>query len=179
LSHWAGADTRFTPFRGDGWQILLAAPELSLDAVIMLTAHLRALAPGVATRLALGFGDIDRLPPGDLSRATGAAFVLAGDALDTMPRHRRIALAGGPALLDRHEAVFHLVHFIATRWSAEQAQAIILALAPDHGPTQEDIAQPLGISRQAVQLRLKGAGWDALAPALDQVRRGDWDRPTP
>jgi hypothetical protein len=40
-----------------------------------------------------------------------------------------------------------------------------LALHPQP-PTQDRIAQSLGITRQAVQIRLKGAGLHALRPAL-------------
>jgi hypothetical protein len=177
---WAGSDTHFTRFRGDGWQLYLAAPELSLAAVLSLVATLRARRAGVdarlETRIAVGFGGINQL--GDrrkgLADASGEAFTRSGRALDKMPRHRRIALAGPGVVRGWHEALFDLAVWIAGRWTPEQAEAVSLALEPRERRTQADIAEMLGVTRQAVQARLSGAGWDALAGAVSAVREHGW-----
>lgn len=73
---WTGHDTHFSRFRGDGWQLYLDAPGLSLAAVISLVATLRARRTGLETRIAVGFGTINQL--GDrrkgLADASGEAF---------------------------------------------------------------------------------------------------------
>ncbi|WP_149586798.1 hypothetical protein [Tabrizicola flagellatus] len=174
IGNWAGEDPRFTRFRGDGWQFYLAVPQLSLHATLLLMASLRGAGPGAETRIAIGFGSIDRLGTSDLSAAAGEAFELAGTALDTMPGHRRVALENRKVLRDWHHAVFDLSAWVASRWSPEQATAIALALDPTRQRTQSEIARQLGITRQAVQLRLSGAGWDALQASLEAVLREDW-----
>jgi hypothetical protein len=177
---WAGRDTHFTRFRGDGWQLYLEAPGLSLAAVLSLVATLRARRVGpdarLETRIAVGFGAINQLGERSkgLADASGEAFTLSGRALDEMPRHRRIALAGPGVVRGWHEALFELAVWVAGRWTPEQAEAVTLALDPRERRTQADIAGMLGVTRQAVQARLSGAGWDALAGAVSAVAVHDW-----
>lgn len=168
IGGWIGHDTRFTRFRGDGWQIYLDQPSLALRAALVLTAHLRATDTGLATRIAIALGPHDGLGRAGLSGASGPAFETSGRALDQMKRSDEIAFAVArlpQASLRWQQAVIALAHWHATRWSREQAEAMVLALAP-HTPRQDDIAQTLGITRQAVQGRLKSAGMRALQPAL-------------
>lgn len=176
---WTGHDTHFTRFRGDGWQLYLDTPDLSLAAVLLLVATLRARRTGLDTRVAVGFGAIDGLGESrkGLSDASGEAFTLSGRALDEMPRHRRIALAGPGVVRRWHEVVFDMAHWIAGRWTPEQAEAVSLALDPRERRTQADMAGILGVTRQAVQARLSGAGWDAVVGAVTAVREHDWGAP--
>ena len=170
ISHWQadGADTRFTRFRGDGWQILLTDPTLALRAAVTLMARLRASETGLDTRLAIGIGQIDRLGSNDLSDAAGAAFVFSGRALDAMKRADRMAIMGlEPIRL--HRSLLDLIDERLTRWTPEQAEAAARYLHPD-SPTLNDIGADLGISPQAVSYRLTGAG----APRLRHVLH-DWE----
>ncbi len=176
LDAWTGADTHFSRFRGDGWQLYLASPAPSLAAVLLLVASLRTRRTGLETRIALGFGPIQKLGRRrkGLADAAGQAFTLSGRALDAMPRHRRIALAGPGVVLPWHRALFELAAWNAGRWTPEQAEAVALALDPRARRTQAEIAGVLGVTRQAVQSRLSGAGWDALSGAVEAVRTHDW-----
>ncbi|TVP48682.1 MAG: hypothetical protein EA350_02970 [Gemmatimonadales bacterium] len=176
---WTGRDTHFTRFRGDGWQLYLDTPDLSLAAVLLLVATLRARRTELETRIAVGFGTINKLGEtgNGLADASGEAFTLSGRALDEMPRHRRIALAGPGVVQGWHDALFDLVLWIAGRWTPEQAEAVSLALDPRERRTQAEIAGMLGVTRQAVQARLSGAGWDALAGAVAAVAAHDWGDP--
>jgi hypothetical protein len=174
VAEWVGEPVRFTRFRGDGWQMYLGFPGATLHATLLLLARLRAANLGMETRMAIGFGTVERLGSADLSDAAGEAFAAAGNALDEMARQQRVALANPTIVQDWHHAVFDLAAWIAGRWSAEQAEAFALALPPNRQPTQAEIADRLGITRQAVQLRLKGAGWDAFSSPLDAVLRHDW-----
>ena len=56
ISAWTGADTRFTRYRGDGWQMHVALPGLALRAALTAFARLRAADAGLATRAAIGIG---------------------------------------------------------------------------------------------------------------------------
>ena len=167
LSGWIGTDTRFTRFRGDGWQLYLANPKLVLRATIFLIAFLRAADTGLATRLSIATGPYETLGATGLAAASGKAFMLSGRNLDQMGksyRHMVFASPQGP-LHFFQSAVMDLVFRQASLWTREQAEAAALALTPNP-PTQEHLAQRLGITRQAVQARLKGAGFAALSPAL-------------
>lgn len=176
LQAWTGHDTHFSRFRGDGWQLYLASPAPSLAAVLLLMASLRTRRTGLETRIALGIGPIERLGRArkGLADAAGEAFTLSGRALDAMPRHRRIALAGPGVVLPWHVALFELATWTAGRWTPEQAEAVALALGPQARRTQAEIAEVLGVTRQAVQSRLSGAGWDALSRSVEAVQSHDW-----
>lgn len=175
LGRWAGQDSRFTRFRGDGWQLSLAAPGLALRAALYLSARLAA-ASALPSRIAIGIGPLAHPGTRDLSDARGAAFEQSGRALDAMPRNRHLALAG--AVTDWQSALVTLADWHISRWSAEQAEACALALAPD-APSQTALAERLGITRQAVAARLSGAGLAAWDPALRAFESHPFGRLTP
>ena len=157
ISAWlGGADTRFTRFRGDGWQICLAEPEYGLRAALFIAATLRADDARMETRLSIALGPADSLGSGDLSDASGEAFQLSGRQLDAMPRTGRIALTG-LGIGDRDRIIARQMFERTTRWTQPQAEAMTLYLHPDN-PTLNDIAERLGITPQAVNYRLGGGG---------------------
>lgn len=163
LTGWGLPGTRFTRYRGDGWQVYIGTSGLVLRAALFLAACLRAAETGQRSRIAGGVGSVERLDH-DLARAQGEAFVRAGRALDEMPRTRWLVIDGVPPA-PWCDAVTELADWIAARWSREQAEAVAMALDPA-GPSQAEIAERLQISRQAVQARLSGAGFQALKGAL-------------
>jgi hypothetical protein len=168
ISAWTGADTRFTRFRGDGWQMHVALPGLALRAALAAVARLRAADAGLATRAAIGIGRIESLGSASLADAHGPAFELSGHALDRMPRTRRLSI-DGDGVTALHRIVVDLLDERSARWTREQAEAMALHLTPDN-PTLTDIAPRLGISPQAVNYRLAGAGGTAIRHALR-----DWE----
>lgn len=164
-----GSDLKFTRYRGDGWQVLVAPASLLFEAALFLIARLRAAAPDIRTRLAIAVGDVaDAGDDGSLARASGSAFTRSGRALDEMPARRKIALAGLDAPFA--PAVIDLCEFVTDGWTQSQAEAVALSLDPAR-PTQERVAGTLGISRQAVQLRLSGAGFSHFAAAREAFGR--------
>lgn len=168
-------ESHFTRFRGDGWQLVTLRPEMALRLALAMMARLAA-DDGPLTRVAIGIGTIEDLAGGALGAASGTAFLRSGQGLDGMTNRRRLVLSGAPAdsagLLD---GLLHLAEFVAEGWSSPQAEAVGLALAPGW-EVQADLAARLGVSRQAMQARLKGAGWPPLATALAGFEAHDWSR---
>ena len=68
-------DTRFTRFRGDGWQIYLHNAGNCLWACLLIAARLKASRIGLSTRISVGIGPVWHLPDRDLSAASGLAFM--------------------------------------------------------------------------------------------------------
>jgi hypothetical protein len=168
-------DTRFTRFRGDGWQIILAHPGLILRACLILFADLKAAGIGMETRISAGIGPADHLGTTNLADATGPAFFISGNHLDVMPKNRRLFIAGGrQADQTWQTAIFDLVEWQSRTWTQAQAQAVAMALRQDW-KTHQDIAARLGITRQAVQSRLEGAGFQRLDNALYAFEDHSWD----
>ncbi len=177
LSKLCNADTRFTRFRGDGWQIAMPEAGLVLRACLMLIADLRASGIGIETRISAGIGPIESLGTVNLSDATGPAFFVSGNHLDVMPKRRRLFIAGGTDT-DRtwQAAIFDLVEWQSGTWTQAQAQAVAMALRPDW-KTHQDLADRLDITRQAVQSRLDGAGFQRLDNALAAFEHHTWNAP--
>ncbi|PYE85875.1 hypothetical protein [Pseudoroseicyclus aestuarii] len=165
---------RFTRFRGDGWQVLLDTPGLCLEASLYMTARLAGAHPGLSTRIATGLGPVEAFGTADLSDARGEAFTTSGRQLDGMTGADRLSLcrterAGG----GYQQAIFQLAGYICGGWTERQAEAIALAIEhPDD--TQDSLAQRLGVTRQAVQKRLAGAGWGVLREAAEAFESDEW-----
>lgn len=157
-------DAHFTRFRGDGWQLYLRDPGDFLWVAVYLNAVLRADPDCINTRIAIGIGAINDLGKEDLSGASGEAFTNSGRALDKIGAGEILALAGAKT----NTLVLCLLGTIAdyiADWSLEQAEVVKAMLDSrqlgqndsPRPPTQSDIAQKLGITRQAVAGRLKAA----------------------
>jgi hypothetical protein len=159
------ASSRFTRYRGDGWQIFLKDPGQFLWAAVYLNAVLKADPDGLPTRISIGLGTVETLGPRDLSQSSGSAFVHSGRALDALHGKGRTLILTGEAT----DAIQRsLVAFIEDRmqsWSREQAEVVALKLLPDDLPTQKEISATLGISRQAVAARLEAAGFALISNA--------------
>lgn len=159
-----GVDSRFTRWRGDGWQVLVRQPEFGLRTATYLMACLRAARLG-STRISLGIGGIDSAGTSTLADAGGPAFLTSGRALEKMRKTRRLTISGdGITVL--HEGYGELMAGLIRRWSPEQAEAMMWWLHPDRAYTLADIAAKLDITPQAVNYRIKGADGNEIRAAL-------------
>ena len=144
----------------------VADPGLALRAVLLLSARLRAADLGLATRAAIGIGPVESLGTASLADARGPAFEASGRALDHMARTRRLAIEG-EGVTALHRIVVDLLDERTARWTRQQAEAMYLALPlRKDEPTLAELAAPLGISAQAVNYRLSGAGAPAIRRSL-------------
>lgn len=165
ISAWhPNRDTRFTRYRGDGWQAIIEVPGEALRAALYIFARLSAARPGLSTRISIGIGTVTGLPSALLSDASGKAFEVSGRGLDQMGKLRKLAI-DGHEVTPFHQIIARLLAERAGRWTPQQAEAMAFALHPDN-PTQSDIANTLGISSQAVSYRLNGAGSFEIRDAL-------------
>lgn len=163
---------RFTRFRGDGWQAFVEEPRLVLDAILYLFCRLREADTPLDTRISAGIATVDSIGTDDLSDATGDAFFISGDHLEQA--RKRHFLLGGPSIGIWQNAAILLVDQIAFGWTSAQAQAVAMDILQDR--TQEEIARQLGVSRQAIQQRLAGAGYSAVSETLNAFRNHDYSK---
>jgi hypothetical protein len=156
-------------FRGDGWQMVVARPELALRCALFYRAGLRARMAShrFDVRLALALGTIDFIPGRRVSQGDGEAFRLSGKALEGMRRSEGMRLLfPGCAVEAALDTVVRLVDALAARWSDKQALAVTGAL---RGWPQDAIGRrcwPRPISQQAVQQHLDRAAWNGLDAGL-------------
>lgn len=159
----SGKDIRFARFRGDGWQVYCPDAGRVFRLTVMVLANLHSRPALAQTRIAVAIGAVDTLPNAGLASASGEAFTWSGHKLDGMTKKRLIGY--GPeedAIWQR--PLFHYLEWQSSRWSPEQAEAVALAFR-DEPPLKHNVANHLGISRQAAEARLQGAGFGPLSDA--------------
>lgn len=167
-----GHDTDFTRFRGDGWQIRLLRPGDCLWACLLILARLRAQDGALGCRIAIGIGEEYDTDASNLSTAMGPAFTASGRTLDQMKPDRLLALGSLPKKPDTfRQLAITVAAALAARWSREQAEAMALKLDVDSPAgdreSNDRIARQLGITRQAVDARLKAADYPILNDAIE------------
>jgi hypothetical protein len=156
--------TRFTRFRGDGWQMIISDPALALRIALYIFASLRTARAQTDTRISIGIGSISSIGSADLRDASGEAFMISGHGLDKMRGKSRLSV-NGETVKGPLKAIALLLEDRATHWSSEQAEAMMHYLQL-HSPTLKEIATKIGISAQAVNYRLSGAGGVRIRQAL-------------
>lgn len=162
----SGLDIRFARYRGDGWQMYCpeAARVFRLTVLVLANLHSR---PALAqTRLSVATGDVTALPTTGLASASGEVFSLSGRELDGIGTER-LVFSSQTEDAKWQRPLFTYLNWQSSRWSPQQAEAVTLAFY-QNPPNRRDLAQKLGISRQAATARLDGAGfeplWDANRP---------------
>lgn len=161
IQMWRNLPSFYARRGGDGWQLVLSAPELDLRAALYLRASLRKDHPGTDTRIALATGDGDMSGQTDPNSGHGPAFVASGRLLSVLKGRRQMAHANGGA----HDATLSLADHLSQGWTQAQARALCETLPPKAGPRAQ-AAKHLGISRQSVNDALWSAGYPALERAL-------------
>lgn len=175
---WPRARAHFERYRGDGWQVVLSEPRLSLRAALFLRASLRAEGKGFETRIAVGIGSVNSLKWDDLGGSEGEAFRLSGQLLDELKNPWLMDLRVGREAAVPHsllEAVFGLCDVVAYAWTPRQAEVMKSVLSPD-AEVQDEIGERLGITQSTVAQHFKKAGGRAIEKALGAFEQGiSWD----
>lgn len=168
----SGQDIRFARFRGDGWQIYSSDAARVFRLTVLVLANLHSRPALAQTRLSVAVGPVTALPDTGLASARGEAFTTSGQGLDGMTTQR--------LLFDSNEhgwpwkrPLFSYLDWQSSRWSPEQAEAVALAFRHDP-PRPRSVAGDLGISRQAAQARLNGAGYAPLSDADTAFHTMPW-----
>lgn len=156
-------NSRFSRFRGDGWQLYLSEPGRCLHSCLFIMARLAAAPEALGTRISVGIGTVLVLGETSLETSLGEAFTLSGRGLDDMGKGQRLTV-DGEGVGDFQKLAFAFAEDIAARWTLPQAEAMAHLLSP-HMPSRSAIAERLGITRPAVDQRVAGARWLLLERA--------------
>jgi hypothetical protein len=155
-------------FRGDSFQIIISDPTAALKIAIFLKARLLTetiKGKNIDVRIAIGIGKIESLNKENIPESDGEAFRLSGIALDNISKYRRLSIKSSSDEPNKQlKFIASSLDSITRRWSAEQAEAILLWLSED---TQTTISKKLGISQPAVNQRLQLGGHFALNESFE------------
>ena len=155
-------------FRGDGWQILLAGPELALRAGLMIRTSLVAF-EDTDSRVAIGVGPVEQIKEDRISQSIGRAFELSGQALDDLKTNQGFDLLSEGPNDDNGRLLrpsIHLCDALVRRLSPRQAEAIFWAV---QGYKHEEIAGKMEppVDRSMVTKNLSVAGWLEMEAIMD------------
>lgn len=164
-------------FRGDSWQLAIQRAELATRIALMMRALVRAAfdSTRLDTRISIGVGTVDFIPPDGLEAADGQAFRLSGEGLDRLTGDTRmgISLPGwhGPNVAEAFDVGLALIDLQARGWTQRQAEAVAGALV---GLTQERIGREWvqhPVTQQAIAQHLDRAGWDSIERSVQFFER--------
>ncbi len=165
----------FEVFRGDGFQGVLKAPELSLKAAIIIRAKIRSsfkttLKDIIDARVAVGVGSISLFPEKTSGEGDGEAYRNSGPELDKMEKKSQLLLVKTPweNINSELNVECALLNAIISRWSVEQAEVLLLHL---QGKTQAQIAESLNISQPGAGKRIRNANIEEIELMLERFER--------
>lgn len=149
-------------YRGDSFQGVLRSPEQALYVSLLARAFLKAEAPDLDLRVAIGIGTMERLTDRS-GTSDGEAFRLSGQLADNMKKNRaRIAIAL-PGPVEPLQSVLTLLEAIVEKWTVPQAEVVLGLLT---GLNRNEIAELLKISQPAVSQHASAAKWWAVEPII-------------
>lgn len=157
-------------FRGDGWQALLHDPALALRAALFFRAFIvsRIDRSGVDTRMAIGIGTVDYVPPGNVAAGDGDAYRASGSLLESMTSARRGLIRCAFALRAMPEAVMDFPPRLSSDFSGNPASGAASCGTGQKAIPDEEMADAL--------VRLAGAAggpWRARrAMAVEGALKG-------
>lgn len=167
LEDWHGAPVHMTRHRGDGWQCVLARPELALRSALAIRAALRKLGSNFDSYIGIASGHAQAEVGPDLNAEISPVFNASGNALDMAKSTDGIRFLhrdGGAV-----GAAFILADHLSQGWTPSQAAAILPFLTPLEAPSYTQVAERLGKSRQAVTKSAQAAGIQPLSAALASI----------
>ncbi|GEA88795.1 sigma factor-like helix-turn-helix DNA-binding protein [Cellulomonas cellasea] len=153
---------------GDEVQGLLSDAALVVDLALDVVRH-------GGWSVGIGAGEVDEPLPSSTRAATGSALLLARDSVEAAKRRSRpvpLAVRGvDEAAAADAEGVLVLLAATAGRRSVA-GWAVVDAVRATPGLRQEEVAERLGITQQAVSQRLRTALWheeQAARPAAARL----------
>lgn len=153
---------------GDEVQAVLDDPELAV------TVALDVLRWGGWT-VGVGAGSVDLPLPAEARAGSGVAFVLAREAVEAAKSRQRsiplVVRGEDPVAAGEAESLLVLLAAIRARRTAAGWAAVDALTAGDAPRRQDELAQLLGISQQAVSQRLRAALWAEEQAALPLAAR--------
>ncbi len=165
-AEWHGAPLHFTRHRGDGWQVVLARPEMALRSALAFRAALRAEGSEFDSYMGIAEGEVEGDVGPDLNAETGPVFLSSGNLLEFL-KSQGGNVVWAHSSNDLLDGIFHLAEHISKDWTPVQATTVLAFLSPLFDASYTEVAKTLGKSRQAISKAVFASGYIALDYAMD------------
>lgn len=153
---------------GDEIQAVFADPAQVIRALAILVREEK-------WSVGVGIGDVDTPLPSSTRAGSGPAFVAARKAVEGAKKQRPSALVvhGEQSKEKIAGEVCALLRLVVVLWQRRTAQGWEAVEAMEGAPanTQAQVAEVLGISKQALSQRLQSASWQPVHEVLPLLER--------
>ena len=171
-------DAYFSLFRGDSFQGVVKNPETALHIALKIKSAVlkvrdisekKSNIPIADVRIAIGIGEAD-FNEKTIAESNGEAFQFSGNTLDTMKvENKKISLkTASQQVNDEFEVSLKFLDSLTSKWSVASAEVIYYLLK---GMKEQQIANLLGRSQAAINLRKKAAGWEEVQLLLQRFNQ--------
>ncbi len=171
-------DALFTLFRGDSFQGIVKQPqEALLIALRIKTAVLKvensskkqSNVPVADIRIAIGIGEADYNEKA-ITESNGEAFHFSGHTLDAMKdENKKLSIkTSNQNINDEFKVSLKFLDSLTDKWSIASAEVVYYLLK---GMKEQQIADLLGRSQAAINLRKKAAGWEEVQLLLQRFNQ--------
>jgi predicted XRE-type DNA-binding protein len=155
-------------FRGDSFQVELAAPDALLNTIYIKAAIKTLKQADVRMAIGLGEKSIDAV---NVAEANGEAFINSGEAFDTLKQNKaNLALkTPWPRFDDDMNLSLRLALIAMDNWSQTSAQIVKYAIE-NRNTKQDKIAKIAGKSQSSISEALKRAHYSDIMDLESKYR---------
>jgi hypothetical protein len=171
-------DALFTLFRGDSFQGIVKEPEEALQIALRIKAAVlkvgnssikQSNVPVADIRIAIGIGEADYNEKA-ITESNGEAFHFSGHTLDAMKdENKKLSIkTSNQNINDEFKVSLKFLDSLTDKWSIASAEVVYYLLK---GMKEQQIANFLGRSQAAINLRKKAAGWEEVQLLLQRFNQ--------
>jgi len=148
-------------FRGDSFQIEIRDIYKSFESAVYIKACIKML-KGLDVRLSIGIGE-KTYQGNDVTESNGEAFIFSGETLELLKKEKvNLKIKTSNHTIDKELNLYFKLALIAiNNWTVNSAEIVKLHLE-NQNKIQEQLAEMIGISQDAVSKRKKRANLDEI-----------------
>lgn len=157
-------------YRGDSFQLEIAAPEKAFMAAIYIKACIKTI-KFLDVRMAVGIGKKNH-PSDKITEANGEAYILSGNKFENLKKEKQTFAVQTPdeELNTELNLYLRLILLVINNWSQSSA-AFVKTIIENKHLSQQELGELLGIRQSSVSERYARAAYAEILELNEQYIR--------